>query len=151
MIKRIFILTIVLFLLIPAYAFSAGTVTQAWTQCTKNVECLAYTWTADASAATVPATASNKSIDGYVIQVVTNPGSTAPTDDYDITLTNSDGADVMGGALANRDTANSEIAIPKVDGTNYADAWVSGTLTLNISNNSVNSATGVVRVYIKRP
>jgi len=57
--------------------------------------------------------------------------------------------DVMGGALADRDTANTEQAVPKI-GAAYGGSFFTGALTLNISNNSVNSATGEVKVYISR-
>lgn len=152
MIKKILflIITVAVLLATSLPGFTAESVTQTWVNCTGKVECLTFSWQSDPNGA-LTATASNRSIDGYVIQVVTNPGDTAPTDNYGITLNNSDGADVMGTALINRDTANSEIALPKPDGTNFADAWVSGTLTLAVTANSVGSATGTVKVYIRRP
>lgn len=46
---------------------------------------------------------------GQIYRVVTEPGAmVAPTDNYDIVLKNAIGVDVLNGALANRDTANSE-------------------------------------------
>lgn len=47
-------------------------------------------------------------LDGQLIKFVTNPGATAPSDNYDITLVDEDGIDVAEGLLANRDTSNSE-------------------------------------------
>jgi len=128
---------------------AAGTVTQTSTNVSKDVTQLTYTWTADASDGSVPATSSEQSYDGYVVLVVTDPGSTAPTDNYDITLTDGDGVDIMGGTLANRDTANTEQAVPKIDAV-YGARWVSGAITLTITNNSVNSATGEVKIWIVR-
>ena len=57
-----------------------------------------------------------------------------------------------GGTLADRDETNSEQAVPCVDTTNsvYGARWVSGKLTLNLSGNSVASATGTVVVYFFR-
>lgn len=152
MIKKIFLLIVVVTVLLAASlpGLAAESVTQTWINCTAKVECLTFAWQADSNGA-LTATASNRSIDGYIIQIVTNPGDTAPTDNYNITLNNSDGADVCGTVLANRDTANSEIALPKPDGTNFADAWISGILTLAVTGNSVDSATGTVKVYIRRP
>lgn len=129
-------------------AFAAGSVTtdsvdlprQGITVCT-------YEWTAAADGS-VPATAKISMV-GYVILAVTDPGTTAPTDDYDIELTDAYGCDVMGGELSNRDTANSEQAMPAV-GSTYGPRWVSGPVTLEITNNSVNSATGKVIVYIAK-
>lgn len=74
-------------------------------------------------------------IDGYLIGISTNPGSTAPTDNYDITLLDEDGEDRLAGAGANRDTSTTEYAA--VGRACSPD----DTLTLTITGNSVNSAT----------
>lgn len=122
-----------LMLAVPAY--SAGTVSYTWTLITDGIYELKFTWTADAAAATVPATAS-LSFNGFIYQCDTNPGSTAPTDDYDITLVNADSVDVMGGALLNRDESTSERAYPS------NTPYVTGGVTFTLANNAVNSATG---------
>lgn len=50
--------------------------------------------------------------DGRIIGATTVPdGIAAPTDNYDITVADSDGVDIALGALANRDTANTESAV----------------------------------------
>ncbi len=134
--------------LAPA-AMAAESVVQTWASLSSNTSLLTFTWTSAANGS-LTATASARSIDGWVILVVTNPGATAPTDDYDITLTDADGVDVMGGQLADRDQTNSEHAVPQLQSGVFGERYVSGTLTLNLSNNSVNSATGVVKVYIRR-
>ena len=99
----------------------------------------------------LPATATTMPINAYVTRVETNPG-TAPTDNYDITLTNANGVDVMGGTLANRDSSTSEAARPydSASGT-YGDVYVAGTLTLYLSGNSEVGATGTVTIYCERP
>ncbi len=51
-------------------------------------------------------------IDGAIMRMVTNPGATAPTDDYDITLVDADGVDLLAGEGANRDTSTSEQVFP---------------------------------------
>lgn len=52
---------------------------------------------------------------GSIVRVVTVPDETdAPTDDYDITIVDVDGADVMDGALADRATATVEQVVPTV-------------------------------------
>jgi len=142
------LLIIALLLLIPSMAFAvAGTATQTWTSVNNSVSSLTFAWTANSGTGAMPAIASESNIDGYVFMVVTNPGTTAPTDDYDITLTDSDGVDVMGGKLVDRDTANSEQTIPLV-GSGLGSRFVSGVLTMNISGNIVHSATGTVTVFI---
>jgi len=141
------IILILSLLLIPSLVWAAGSVTQSWTSVNEDVSVLTFSWTGDASGGAVTATASESNIDGFVFLVVTNPGSTAPTPSYDITLTDADGVDIMGGKLADRSATASEQEIPKV-GSGLGSRFVSGTLTLNITNQSVNSATGTVLVFI---
>ena len=81
-----------------------------------------------------------------VVGVKTKPGTPAPTNLYDIKLLALDGIDIMGGALANRSSANTEFAAPLVG----SDPWmipVPGPVQLNIVNNIVNGAEGVVKIY----
>lgn len=106
--------------------------------------------TADAADGSFPATvlartgADLANTDGlWLQQMVTNPGSTAPQDNYDITITDVDGVDLLGGAGANRDTANSEVAFPTITARP-----LNGNITLTITNNNVNSATVVVKVFL---
>lgn len=80
---------------------------------------------------------------GWIFLAETNPGTTAPTDNYDLVLNNVNGIDVMGGALMNRDEANSEAATPAVSG------WLDGgALTLVVTNNSVASSTFTLTLWI---
>ncbi len=143
------LLIIIALLLIPLTVFAAGSsVTESsWTTVSKNVVSFTWTWVGDDGNGTVPATASLSNIDGFVFLVITNPGTPAPTDDYNITLVDEDGVDVMGGKLLLRDTANSEQAIPKV-GSGLGSRLVSGTLTLTITSNTDVDATGTVTVFI---
>lgn len=90
------------------------------------------------------------SFGGRLAVLRTNPGSTAPTDNYDITLIDADGIDRLQGVGMNRDTANSEEALIVYSGTAIHPPCVYGeTLTLTITGNSVNSATTTIRfVYL---
>lgn len=118
----------------------------------QGIRLLTFSWVGDASAGTVPATSITanqaKALAGLkAVLAITNPGSTAPTDNYDITITDEDGVDIFGGSLANRDTANSEQARPAI-ATLGGERLVDGSiLTFNLTNNSVASATGVCKVY----
>lgn len=149
--RLIVVLGILTMLIVPTVAYAAGVTSSVTDTLVKDggggshVQVLTFAWIANSSGA-VTSDVSDDEFSGYVFKVVTNPGSPAPTDDYDITLTHN-GVDIMGGELADRDTANSEQAVPKIDAT-YGSNWVSGALTLNISNNSADGATGVVKVYI---
>ena len=78
---------------------------------------------------------------GFIYKVDTNPGATAPTDQYDITLTNADGVDVMAGALANRATATTEQVIPS------DPPYVDSELSLNITN-AGDTKGGTVTIYM---
>lgn len=112
------------------------------------LEIITITWVADAAAATVPSTdITGGKVYGVLQRIVTNPGVPAPTDNYDITITDSDGLDVLGGVGANRDTANTEEA--EIVQTSF-QRIVADVLTFNLSGNSVNSATGVCKLFVLR-
>jgi hypothetical protein len=88
-----------------------------------------------------------REMEGFLFTVITDPdGVTAPTDQYDITLTDSRGLDVMGGALANRSNTTTEMTYPILN-SNYTSIPVKDQLTLNITNNSVNSAIVTIVIY----
>jgi hypothetical protein len=118
----------------------------------KRVEKISVSWTADASNGSVPDT--SIAMHGYIVKAVTNPGSTAPTSNYDITLGDPDDSalDVLGGALGNRHTSTTEQVYPLIAGApgtvTAQPVFVSGTHTLAIANNSVNSATGAIHFYL---
>lgn len=68
-------------------------------------------WTSDSATGAVSGTTDK--IVGMLIKGVTDPGATAPTDNYDIDITDEEGANVLANSfatLANRDTANTETA-----------------------------------------
>lgn len=130
-------------------AYGAGTCTESVSTYNDGDWMITFTCTGDATNGTFPATTTSfrgQDINGYVYMVITDPGTTAPTDDYDITLTDSNGIDIMGGELLNRDETNTEQAIPKIDVV-YGSRRVNGALTLNISNNSVTAAQVVVKIF----
>src|SRR4051812_9489852 len=98
---------------------ATGTVTETHGFATSSeaagrvVNHVALAWTSDASG--------NVSYDfdfrGTIFRVATKPGTPAPTDDYDITVTDPAGIDVLKGGGANRDTANSEDFVPVASGS----------------------------------
>ncbi len=148
--KRLF-LALLLVLLLATSSFAVGTVAITYSnifvdnQRTRTI--LTISWVADAAAATVPSTtipyqvANRYNVMGwYLYSAETNPGSMAPTDNYDIVINDADSVDISGGLLANRDTANSEIV--NIGTSSHGYPVVRGDLTFVLSNNSVNSATG---------
>jgi hypothetical protein len=124
----------------------AGTVTIAHYPI-GQVRRLEVTWTADAADGSVPATAL-PSFEGRLLALITNPGATAPTDNYDITAPSGIGDDRLQGVGANRDTVNTESA-PIVYSGSTVHPWVDGdeTLTFTLAGNVVNNATGVAVLY----
>lgn len=124
----------------------AGTVSEELTCNVAPVNVVTFTCTADSSDGSYPATTVSANIKGRLLQIVTDPQSTAPQDNYDITVTDSVGADLLLGVGANRDTSNTEVAIVESNGAHSVVAETD-TLTLTITNNNVNSAGIVIKLY----
>jgi hypothetical protein len=99
------------------------------------------TWVADDTDASIPTATV---YGGCVWKVITDPGTPAPTDNYDIKLLDSYSQDVLESNLLDRDTSNTETV--RLNPCLPFD----GTATLTITDNSVNSATGVVEFLICR-
>lgn len=116
----------------------AGTVTVSETS-VGNVHKIKWTWTSTAGGAADLVTTCDYGAE--VLALMTDPGTAAPTDDYDITITDSEGYDVMQGAGANRDTTNTETAVPT------AKSIAFGPLTLNVTN-AGNAKEGVAVLYL---
>lgn len=135
---------IIVCLMLAANAWAVGTVTETYSSMANTgVKRCTLSWTSDASGDATFTT--SRDITGWIILVETDPGATAPTDDYDVVLNNANGADVMGGALADRDTSNTERAMPLVNG-NYSVVFNEGQLSLVISN-AGNAKVGEVIIY----
>ena len=80
----------------------------------------------------------------FLHKVVTNPGSRAPADNYDIALLDEDGLDILSSAGDNRDTANAEAIIP----AQITPPIGKTNLTLTISNVVTDRGEGVVRLFL---
>lgn len=126
----------------------AGTTTLTSHKSFGTIRRLVVDWTADAADASVPSLAIPP-IEGRILALETNPGGTAPTDNYDITLNDAEGGDRLCGVGSNRDTANTELAAVVFSSTSvHPPVSIDEVLTLAISGNAVNSATGrVVILY----
>lgn len=106
------------------------------------------------------ATVTTRAISGELIKVVTDPGSTAPSDNWDVVLTDDEGVDLSVhlsdaaiAALIARDTANSEETyLPLEDeaGTARIGLWpvVCGPLTVSLAN-AGNAKTAQVIIYYR--
>ncbi len=143
------ILALIVLMMFPVALFGAPAGNSAATQDHYrfgDLHVIELDWTADSGDGSFSDVQTDWAINGFLMLVETDPGSTAPTDNYDVYLKDGAGVDVMGGSAENRDTANSEITQPLING-NYSGLPVVGTLTLSISGNSVNSATGKVSIF----
>jgi hypothetical protein len=91
---------------------------------------------------------------GKLRQIVVKPGSVAPTDQYDITVNESEfGTDLFGSLLHDLSSSNAELFFPTDDAGLIIEhgVWM-GNAALNIvvSNNSVNSAEIDIYFYIEQ-
>ena len=103
-----------------------------------------FAWTSDTGGAVSGTT---WPFNGRIERLVTNPGAAAPTDNYDVTIEDEDGVDVLGGVGANRDTVNSEQAVP-VLGTYFHPAHA-GTIEPKVAA-AGSAKTGEIIIYYSR-
>lgn len=140
--------------LFAQFALAAGSVSVARKDF-KNAEVVVISWTADAADGSLPT--KTVGLYGYVEKIVTNPGSTAPTDNYDIAFGDpSDSAlSVLSTALDNRHTTTTQQVYPRIAGTvgtvSSFKPFLVGDYTVAVTNNSVNSATGTIEIYLSKP
>jgi len=102
-----------------------GTVTLA-EETSGSIKKLKAAWTSTAGG--VASATSSKIYTGELLFVITDPGATAPTDDYDVVVNDDEGHDVLAGTGANRDTANTEYV------TGSLGAVVNSTLGIRVTN-----------------
>lgn len=146
--KKIF-LALVLLLCAQCFAYAAGSCVVTTTEDIRiggevHRKYVTLTCTGDGSIAAFSFVPATYGVEGwYLYNITTNPGTSAPTDDYDITLM-VDGEDVAGGSLADRDTANTEtVAVcPATKGYHMAD----GTMLITFANNTANPSTIVLKL-----
>src|SRR3989304_10438654 len=91
--KKFILMSVIVSLLFSSMLFAAGSVTSKKDKHGNKVNTYTMSWTGDVSSGLVPQAASPV-FNGWIFMVVTNPGS-APTDNYDITLTDAAGVDIM--------------------------------------------------------
>lgn len=116
----------------------------------KGVQKIVWTWTAHTDGTVVASTTTGQNpttsskYTGKCIRLITDPGtSNAPTDNYDITILDEDGYDVLMGAGIDRDTSNTEQVLESSLGI-----CLYSTLSLRIAA-AGSGGKGVVILYIK--
>ncbi len=133
----------------------AGTVVETHTK-RGPIGLITLTCTGDGSDGSFPATPLVTKFSGELIRMVTNPGATAPTNLYDVVLTDADAIDVLYGAGANLLTATTEENWLAAHSTAANKGYlqnpvisVEDVLTWTITNNSANSAIIVAKLYYR--
>lgn len=111
-----------------------------------SIKKIAFAWTAgtDAEAGTASGQTTN-AYNGAIERLVTVPGAggDAPDDNYGVTVTDEDSTDVLMGAGATRDTANTEQVLASSLGVVANDK-----LTVNITAAGAGNK-GTVYVYLR--
>jgi len=136
--KILIILSIVLTFAIPYLSYGADTVTETVAYDAYNKLTIATISWSDDTGNGVSQSLSKNYYNGWVIAVDTDPGTTAPTDNYDIEFTTTTGGDIFENILYNRDTANSE----RITLSNPV-YMPGGTITLSIPDASQDANSGV--------
>ena len=89
----------------------------------------------------------NNDVTGWILLVETDPGSTAPTGDYDIDLDNANGRDIMGGALDDRSATLTEAVMPLLNG-NYTVVYHEGPLTIQVTTAGTSKTIEILIYYL---
>jgi hypothetical protein len=110
-------------------------------------------WVADDTNGSVPetdfdATDTIDILGRYCSLGVTDPGTTAPTADYDIEILDEYGCDIFGGNMTNRSATVSEQTLPIIN-NGIGSRLCAGILTFKLTNNSVNDAIGKCVLYFE--
>lgn len=108
----------------------------------KPIACITYSFTTDGSG---DASEQSELLNGKVKRVVTNPDNTdTPDANWDLTITDEDGVDLLEGEGANRDVADSgaseEIVLT-------ISVLVASKLTFTVANGG-GTKKGVVKLYL---
>ncbi len=152
---KVLLFSICLILTCIGQSWSAGNVTANLKTVSEIERILTINWAGSASDGTVTAYIVDPFITDqlqqyYIYLVCTVPGNPNPTTLYDITLTDQDNIDMMGGALANRSATLTECVVPVIDSANVIRAGrpLNGSMKVNITGNNVIGATGIIKILL---
>lgn len=145
--KKILAVALVLMAALPAFAAETFTYERV-ARGAEDFNCLKITWKAAADGTKADGTIPAGLVTGRLVMVVTNPGAVAPADNYDITITDSNGVDIAGGATQNRDTANSEAVQPLAGSLAYPlGRPVHGALTVGFTQQANANCEGEIYIF----
>lgn len=116
----------------------------------KGIQKIVWAWTAHTDGTVIASTTDGQNpttyrkYTGKCIRLITDPDGTAvPSDNYDITIVDEDGYDVLMGAGANRDEANNEQVLESSLGI-----CLYSTLSLRVAA-AGSGGKGVVILYLR--
>lgn len=123
----------------------AGTVTYT-EENLGHIKKIKAAWTASNPGGAVSGSATTEVYTGEVVQIVTVPGTVGdqPTDQYDVTVLDDDGIDVISGAGGNRSNASTE----QIQGLTSLGFVAGDHLAVTIAN-AGNAKKGTVYLYIR--
>ena len=111
-----------------------------------TLECWAIGWTSSDKG---NAGGYTDDIHGTIERIVYNPGSAAPTANYDMYLTDQDGVDLLNGTGVNLHTTTTLSTITtEGDGTTNVPMAFTGRATLAVSD-AGSTKTGTLRIYVR--
>lgn len=110
-----------------------------------TLEVIVVDWTADTDGSV--AFTSVGEVCGILQRIVTDPGTPAPTDLYDIALEDEDAVDMLGGAGQNRSNTQTQEAEIKMSSFQRV---VANFGTFKLTGNSVSGAKGIAKIYVLR-
>jgi hypothetical protein len=154
----------------PVLVFAtAGTVTGTCNNyINSEIRTVTFAWTAASDSGTVPTKSTdavtcaqgNLTASAFIQGYFLCSGETSttvahrPTDNYDIEFLDSLSLDKFGGGLHDRDSNSTEEAAPTIlSGSTSAVGcrYITGPITLSITNNSNNAAAGSVTLFFSKP
>jgi len=140
-----------LLILIPSCVWAANmAVTQTHSK-TNPVQKYSFDFLSDDAAGT--ASASTTRLNGVIGRVCfeSDAGGTQPDDNWDVTLTDDTGFDILVGAGANVDRSATQCIVPMIqdsDGTNQSVVLIDDIIDLAVSN-AGNAKGGIVHIYFR--
>lgn len=126
----------------------AGSITVTTTQASNAIDKYSIAWVSDASGDVSANTFAVEA--GEIVQVgyIPNGGGTQPSDLYDVTMTDANGVDVLGGTGANLSQTTKTVAVPAVS-TYFRRTIESGNLTPVVAN-AGNAKGGTIVLLVRR-
>lgn len=133
---------------VETIACTSGTLTITTTTPFAGVTVKDFAWACDAGGNVL--TDYVLSLNGLVLKLITDPeASDAPTDNYDIAITDAHGADILAGAGADRDTTTTEQVVPMLLDAGGARASLvpAGGLYKFAVTNAGNTTSGTAQLW----